>query len=192
MQTPNIGEKGIESIRIDGMRIDELPMVAAAHAKQQLPLALETARQNRVNDIKSRYPTQNCGYLIGRINEARNNIDRMRGQIRKTRASIKEYYVQIRECRGKPTLRDLEPQFAEIAASDLTTSEKKEKIHQLRSQPLAPYDVEAMLQQIEQFDEYIEKLTDVIATEHESIAEMTGVLALCEQRDRELKSIAAG
>lgn len=175
----NIGETGLESIRIGGMQIDNLPIAEAADVKAQMPEAEKTQRENKIADIRKSHPTQRVGYLKGRINEAEDNIERMRQQKARNLDDISSYTSQISLCQHRDSAIDL------IPAED---PKRAEKISTLYKQ-FPPYNVEKMKQQIKQFNEAIVRFDDVIAREYKDIAEMRELLGLCERRDLLLRNL---
>jgi len=174
----NIGEEGIDSIRVGGMPINNLPMVPLAHAKVQMADVRKTQHQNKVNNVKAKYPSQKVSYLDSRIVECRENITRIQNMYSENNEKIMEYTSLIMACK----LRD-----AEITA--LPESPDKKQIVKEKFLKVPPYKTEAMHQQIKQFQEAMERCTEVIAQEYDSIAEFNEVLGLCKQRDLELRNL---
>jgi len=179
--TSNIGGSGVESIRIGGMKIADLPIAEHHSAKTQIPLAEDTERQNKINDVIVSSPKQRVDYLESRIIECQQNITRVGEMKLQQQAIISDYNSQISLCK----FRDKE--IEKIAEDD---SERDSKIKELFKQ-FPPYKVDAMEQQIVQSAEAIERAEDVIAQEYDSIAELREVLALCQQRDTTLRSLGA-
>jgi hypothetical protein len=66
--------------------------------------------------------------------------------------------------------------------------EDAEKIKQLLKQ-YPPYNIQALEDQINQFEQSIKRCDSVIDKEYDSIAEFTKNLALVQQRDLELKAL---
>lgn len=178
-RTDNIGQEGIDSIRIDGQKINDLGMVPLAHAKMQMAEVRKTARQNKINGIKAKYPTQRTAYLESRIKECNENISRMQGM-------TTQYQDKMREYTGLITLCEIREK--EIARIPEDAPDRDERIKEWM-QRVPPYKIDAMKQQITQFQESIDRATEVIAQEYESIAEFNEVLGLCRQRDLELKNL---
>lgn len=174
----NIGEEGIDSIRIGGMPINSLNMVPLAHAKIQMAEVRKVQLQNKINGVKAKYPSQRVNYLDSRITECRENITRIQNMHEENNEKIMEYTSLIMACK----MRDME-----IAA--LPESPDKKQIIKEKFLKIPPYKVDAMHTQIEQFKETIERCTEVIAQEYDSIAEFNEVLGLCKQRDLELKNL---
>lgn len=211
--TSNIGIGGIESIRIGGMQIKDLPMVASAHAKMGLPLALDNARKQKIKDVLKIYPTQTVPYLKSRIKEAQENVNDQTVFKQGIAKKIALYEGQKNSTEyGKEQLALLDPdgkiaqRMGRIGASRILAEQAGEEFEPPVVEPevvaayeqiksirakYPPYDREAMEVQIEQFREAILKADDVIKQEYESIAEFTGHLSLCQQRDQELKALGA-
>lgn len=177
----NIGVEGTASIRIGDMQICDLPIAESAIDKQQLPLAEDVERQNKINNILAGYPTHRISYIESRIHECEVNIMRIGQMKTEQSAMISEYTGQITLCK----FRDEE--IARIAEDD---PEKDAKIKDLFKR-FPPYKVKAMNQQIVQSTETIERGDEVIASEYKSIAELREVRALCEQRDIKLRHLGA-
>ena len=174
-EVSNIGETGVASIRIGGMKLDTLPIAEAAIAKQQWPEKHAEEVRNKIEDILGRYPKPRVDYLTGRIWEAQDNIKRVKQLKVDQEKMISDYSVHINLC----DYRDRE-------IDKLDPVLDKKEIRELKLK-YPPYNVKAMKQQIEQCKEALIRCDVVVDTEHASIAEMTGVLALCNQRDAELK-----
>ena len=210
-QTSNVGEVGIKSIRIAGMRIEDLPMVPGAHAKMQLPLAIDNERKQRIKDVVKKYPHQKVPALEAAINECNENIRRQTNYKAELAKKIAEYEgLKSYGDYGKQQLEALDPGgkiaafFGQIGAEQHRAREEgrepdipdvSEEEYAVYEQIKAirvnypPYDREALEKQIEQFREGIAKADEVIATEYKSIAEFTGVLTLCRIRDEELAGL---
>lgn len=170
-----VGESDIESIRIGGKKLTNLDMVPAAHAKQQMPVVLKTDRENKIGAIKAKYPKQSALYLRSRITECEENVKRIMGFRDEQSQKISEYKGLIMMC----GIRD-----NTVAALD--PEKDKDQIKTLKLQ-VPPYNIAAMEQQIIQFKEAIERSDKVIKQEYDSIGEHKEIVALCDQRDLELK-----
>lgn len=179
--TDNVGISGLNSIRIGDMLIEDLPIAEGAIAKQQLPLAEDTERQNKINNILVGYPTQKVSYLEGRIRECEVNIARINEMKVQQQKMISDYTTQITLCKYRDD---------EIDRIEHDDPEREEKIKNLLKR-FPPYNVEAMQQQINQSTEAIDQADGVIAQEYASIAEIKEVKALCEQRDLKLRNLGA-
>ena len=180
-KSDNIGVTGVESIRLNDMKIEDLPIRENAIAKHQLPLAEDTERQNKINNIIAGYPKQRVSYLESRIAEADVNIRRINEMKVQEQARISEYTAQISLCKYRDK---------EIAKIEENDPEREAKIKQL-FKDFPPYVVEKMEQQIKQSTESIERADEVIAQEYKTIADLREVKALCEQRDIKLRHLNA-
>lgn len=178
----NIGEIGVESIRIRGKKIENLPLGQGNEAVAGLAAARAAERLNNINTINADYPKHRIDYLLSRINECRENITRINNTIGQQSTMINDYKGHIGLC----TYRDKEMAKLEDA-SKLTLGEDdyKAQIKDLKKR-FPPYNVDAMNKQIVQCNEAIERCNDVIKQENDSINEFEGVLALCRKRDIEL------
>lgn len=179
MQESNIGETGIQSIRIGGMRVVDLPMVPAAAVRFQMPLVEDGQRQNRVETILASSPKQKVLYLESRIREAEANIFRVNQLKSDSQKMISEYSASISLC---------EHRDKEIIKIDDDDPDKSEKIKELNKQ-FPPYNVKAMLQQNIQSQETIDRCDDVVGQEYTSIAELRGIMGLCQKRDVDLQNL---
>jgi len=189
-RTSNIGEVGVSSIRIDGMRIEDLPMAPNAHAKQGIPLALDLERQQKIENIVARFPKPSILYLESRVTECKENIVRVAKLKGDCKAGIIDYRGLIKKCEGKPTLRELQSEISEIAATEKSFEEKKSLIHELKK-TAADYEPSALEEQIEKFEESIVRCDQVLQQENDSIAELKLVIGKCQIRDLELRNLGA-
>ena len=181
MITKNIGISGVDSIRIGDMRIEELPIAENAIARQQIPLAEDVERQNKIKGILVGYPKQKVDYLKNRIVECEDNIVKIGEMKSQQSVIISEYTSQITLCK----FRDKE--IAKITEDDENRDSKIKELFK----DFPPYQVDAMEQQIKQSGEAIERADGVIAQEYSSIADMRELKALCEQRDLKLRNLGA-
>lgn len=184
-ERPNIGEVGIKSIRIGGMKIQDLPIAELAHAKQQLPLAIDQQRLNKVRNVVKRYPTQRCDYLRSRITECEENIQRIKGVRGQQQKMIQDYQGHISMCE----YRDRE--VAKLGEMDLPEETLRINVKDLEKR-FPPYNVEKMQQQIAQCEEAIVRAEDVVGKEYGSIAEFRELLGKCELRDIQLRNLGVG
>ena len=74
----NKGTTGLESIRLNGMKIDNLPIAEGAHTKAQWADIQEADKQNTITNIRAKYPTQTVAWVTGAIREAEDTINRVR------------------------------------------------------------------------------------------------------------------
>ncbi len=178
----NIGVTGIESIRIGGATINNLPIAETAIVNQQMPEVIETDRQNKINAVKEKYPKQSISWLDGAVNECEATIKNVQRLISEQSVMINEYSGYISLCDHRDRM------IAKIEEKGGDASEIKEQIKELKIQ-FPPYDVNAMKQQIVQCNEAIERSNDVISQEHESISKLRELKSKCIKRDIELKSL---
>jgi hypothetical protein len=172
--TSNIGKTGVDSIRIGGMKLDDLPMAEAAQAKAELPKFIEQERLQKIANIKAEYPPQTTAFLDSSIKACEENIVRV-GQMRdRENALISEYVSIITMC-----------QYRDKQIAKLTDEGEIKEL--LKEFP--PYKIDALQQQIIQSTESIERADSVIAREYKDIAEFKELTGLCHQRDSKLKNL---
>jgi len=171
----NLGLTGIDSIRLNGMKLDALPIAESAIAKQQWSEVQAMDIKNKINSILGRYPKPSVAYIDGRIIECQDNIKRIKKFKSDQDTMINEYSMHIRMCVHRDT---------EI--SKLDQVDDMDEIKRLKLQ-YPPYDIIAMEQQIIQCREAMIRCDDVVDEENNSINTLYGVLSLCKQRDEELK-----
>jgi hypothetical protein len=173
-ETSNIGKSGVDSIRIGGMIMDDLPMAEAAQAKEELPKFIEQERIQNIANIKAEYPKQSVEYLNACINESEDNVRRVSEMRGKETGLINEYTSIISLC-----------EFRDRKLSETTNTDE---IKQLKKD-FPPYNVGAMQQQIIQSTESINRADTVIAKEYTDIAQYRELIGLCHQRDKKLKEL---
>lgn len=173
----NIGQIGIESIRIGGMTLDTLPMAEAAITKQQWAAKEADQKRQEVENILAESPHQKVDYLESRVVECTENIKRIRSLKDEQQKMVDEYTAQIGLCAHRDK---------EIAKLDPASAFDKDKIKELKKQ-FPPYNVVEMQKQIDQCREAIKRADSVVDQEHLSIAELKEVAALCRQRDKKLE-----
>lgn len=179
----NVGEVGLTSIRIGGMKIQDLGFVEMAHVKQQIPLMLDTERKNRIEDLISKFPHHRVDYLQSKIKESKENIVRVRDMIDEQKKLITDYQKEIALC----NFRDNE--ISRINGDlSLGSDEKREQVKALKKK-FPPYDVQAMKQQIIQSGEAIDRGEQVINREAVDIEQHAHLLGMCEIRDEEFKKL---
>jgi len=181
----NVGQMGIESIRLAGRRIEDLPIAEGARAKLELPVSIETERKNRIEDICRRYPKHRLDYLLARIRECRGNIEKVSNTRDEQNQMIGEYRGHISMCKHR------DEEMARIKADDGIGYEAKQELIKSIKRRFPPYDVAAMEQQIAQCKEAILRCEKVIATEHASINELQVLVSRVKERDVELGKLAA-
>ncbi len=175
---------GVDSIRIKGQAINELPLGTGNEAKAGLKAAVTQERINKIEAINSKYPTLRIDYIDSRVNECLENITRIQGTMAEQTTMISEYkgHISMSKHRDK--------EIEKLIVSEFSQEEQDEKRKALFKQ-YPPYNIAAMEQQIVQCKEAIERCNNVIKAEHDSIAEFTEAKALCKQRDTELAQYGA-
>ena len=158
MKDDNIGQTGLESIRFDGLKLENLPLGQGNEAKVGLKEFLQTDKETKKNNIIAKFPKHKIKYL---------------------KTQIRDY--KIKEKRIKKNKKKL-------TQCDKDSISGKEKIKEINRKYL-PYDVEALEQQIVQFEEGIDRCDNTIEQDHNSIVQIERVLALVEQRDKEVRGI---
>ena len=167
----NIDVIGVNSIRLNGQRVEELPLAERASALQQLPLAYDAERQSEIESVLARYPKQDIAAIQARIQEAQDNIHRITKMLGNQRDMINNYNHIKNMCK----LRDKELSFYPEDGP-----ERNEKIREWNIQ-LANANTSAYMvyddmikfdEQIEQCEDSIKKAEDVIERERNDIRMM--------------------
>lgn len=172
----NIGQTGPGSLRINGQRIENLPIAEAAGAIPQLPNLLEDERQNKIEAIKARYPRVSVEYARAKIKEARGCQLQYKLLRQEVELRIGEYRVLVAQC--------------EMRDTDLKNATDQQTVLEIRKKyPL--YQIKALQTQITIDQENLKRYDDVIDREQESIIEFTEALTLVQRRDAELKALGA-
>ena len=144
-----------------------------------MPAIHENERENQVNQIKGRYPTQTVAWIDGAIRGCEATLKNVRRLVGEQRTMIDEYTGLISLCRH----RDKE-------LMKLHNIDDADKIKALKKEfPL--YNVQAMRDQIQQCNEALYRADGVIDAEHKSISELRALRIQCDARDRELKALGA-
>ena len=99
----------------------------------------------------------------------------------KTEKDIDLYNASINQCKFRDD---------QVLAID-PDSPNKDKIKRELFLKYPPYNIVKMKEQIENFKVTIQRADEVIQNENDSIAEMTGLKATCEQRDKLLRALNA-
>ena len=180
--------KGVESIRIKGREIQDLPLGQGNEAKAQLPMAIEDERLGAIETVNAEYPTHRIDYLLSRIKECEENKTRMNGTIDQLNTMTSEYTGQIKMCEHRDN--EIYKLNKGHGSNGITTQVRDDGIKALKKQ-YPPYDVAAMRQQIVQNNEGIERCRKVIEAEDKSIKEFSEVHSLCKVRDKELAKLGA-
>ena len=175
--TSNVGETGVESIRLGGHKIENLPIRERHLALDQMPKVNAMSRKGQIDNIRARYPKQSIAWVDGTLRECDNNLVRIRDFIGEQEKMTNEYMGQISLCKHRDK---------EIAKLD--PEKDIDAIKKLRLQ-FPPYNVEAMQNQIKQNREAVNRADVVIDTEHNSIAELKALHKQLEERDRKLKTL---
>lgn len=176
MQDRNINKEGLDSLRINGRKLENLPLGQGEKAMQGLPAFLKTDKETKENNVKAKYPKVSQDYCRAAMKETNDNIKRIKGMKAGLKVKITEYSQLI---------KDSYKRDAEIESCKVQSPDDAQKIKDLMKQ-YPPYNLEALETQIKQFEESIERCNSVIEQEFASIAEITRVLALVQQRDLEL------
>ena len=176
--TSNIGETGVKSIRLAGMKVEDLPLPMAARVMPQIALAEDTERQNKIANVIKKYPTQRVDYLEGRIAECKHSMEGMNTLLLNEQQRIQEYQGHIEMCKHRDRM-----------LAKLDPVEDAEEIKQLKRQ--FPYLIDRLEAQIVISNESIARFQEVVRREAHDIEELGGVLALARQRDVELKALGA-
>lgn len=171
----NVDQTGVDSIRLRGMKVDELPIAESAITKQQMPMVYANDRENKIANIIAKYPKQTVDWVKGAIRECQDNIGRIRNLVTEQRKMINDYSGHISLC---------EHRDREISKLDLDKDAEEIKSLKLR---YPPYNVGAMEQQITQCNEAIERSDRVIDEEHNSVSKLRELIQQCMLRDAELK-----
>jgi hypothetical protein len=171
----NEGKLGIDSIRLGGMAIDELPIAEGAITAAQMPAVREADRKNTVENIRAAYPKQSCAWVRGAIRECESTIKNVRGLKEDQQKMIDEYSGHISLCH-----------FRDSEIERLDPEKDADEIKRLKIK-FPPYNVKAMKQQITQCKEAIVRADIVIDKEHADISKLKELLTKCQQRDAELK-----
>ena len=178
MDRRNIGQKGPESIRIDGLPIEQLPLGLGNEAKAGLKGFLETHKETQQNNIAAKFPQHKLPMLRAQVKECRGNIKRIKNFKTDLKGKIAEYRELIKSTNKR------EEELAKIDPED------KELLKKTRL-ALPPYNIDALNQQIVQFEEGIDRCDDVIEQDYNSITEIEKLIGLVEQREKELKSVGS-
>lgn len=179
MKDSNIGQKGAKSIRLDGMKIENLPLGQGNEAKKGLVKYLKTEKDTKRNHIRGKYPKHNLSYLKARLNECHANIERIKNFKVEQKNLITQYRRLIKETQNRDGI---------LAEYSENTPEHKAKRKELCLR-YPPYDIDALYAQIVQFEEAIDRCDTVIEQEYASITEIEKILSLVEQREKELKNV---
>ena len=188
MKDSNQGEVGVESVRLNGSKLGHLPPHQGWQAQLQIPEALKAELDQQVQNILARYPRTTKEYLESRLRECRTAIKDFK-RVKKEKAQAVKDMVNLAKCVGGKTFKDIELELYAIGErEDLSFEEKKALIKEKR-QGVSEYDRDALYEQVQQFQEDIERLDAAIESETDSIAELNSTLGKIEVRDAELKAL---
>jgi len=165
---------GIESIRLGGMTLDELPIAEGALTKQQMPSVINAYKDNTIVNIKAKYPKQTVAWIDGAIRECEDSIRNIRKLKDAQHKMIGEYTGFISLCKHRD--------------NEIKKTDSEERIKELKVL-FPPYNVMAMKTQIQLCNEAIYRSDNVIDKEHESISELRELRVKCAKRDEELKAL---
>jgi hypothetical protein len=179
-EVSNVGQVGIDSIRIGGMTLQTLPIAETAITKEQWPQVEANAKRQEIEDILAEHPKQTIRYLQSRVNECNETIANIQNLKVDQSAMISDYTTHIGLCK----FRDKE--IAKLEKMDIDAEDRRVRIKELKI-AYPPYDVKAMEAQIVQCKEAIERSDSVIKQEYDSIAELKEVITYCKIRDEKLK-----
>lgn len=192
----NIGQTGVESIRLNGCKVEDLPIAEAARVQPQIALAHDTERKNKIAGVLKKYPTQRVDYLEGRIREAKHSQESMANLALAEQQRIMEYQGHIEMCkhRDREIARlqadtALVGSYPQTATLTLLQEDADAAIKALKIQ--FPYVIDRLEAQIEISQASIERFNKVVQRESHDIDEMGQVLGLCKQRDLELRNLGA-
>jgi len=166
--------KDEDSVRIGGMKVDQLPFGARERTIPQMEKVRKNERQQKIDGIKAGAPKQSVAYCEAKVREAKANQKKIQDMRDKAKEDIHSYKMYITQCN-----------FRDDMLKDETD---KEVIRKLKVQ-YPPYNVEAMETQITQFEDTITNCDKVINEEIEAIRVLAGLQTLCEQRDAKLKAL---
>ena len=173
----NIGKTGVDSIRLGGMKIDNLPIREGALTAEQMPAKWAEERDNKVENIRAKYPKQSAAWVHGAIRECEATITSVRGLKADQDKMISDYSGHISLCAFRDT---------ELARLD--PEKDKDEIKSLKLR-FPPYDVKAMKTQIRLCKEAILRSDIVIDKEHNDISNFKALLTKIGQRDHELREL---
>jgi chromosome segregation ATPase len=183
----NKNKTGVESIRLNGTLISRLPIAEAVNAAGQIPLALDAERQNNIEAVLKRYPSQSTAHIQSRIMEATQNITRITQMRKDQQTMIGDYASIVNMCK----IREKELSFYPDG------EERKDKIREwnltLANANTAAYmvyeDIGPFELQIAQCEDAIVKADQVLERERDDIRSMEQLIGELKARDNELKRL---
>ena len=171
----NKGVYGPDSLRLNGKKVDELPIAEARQVIDQLPMVNAMDRMNQIEDIKAKYPKQEVAWIDGAYRECNGNMHAVRDLAARTQQQIDEYMGHIALCKHRDKLIG-------------QANGDKIKLKEINAQ-FPPYNVKAMKQQIAQFRQTINRCNDVVDQEQTTMEELKTLRSKCVERDEKLKSL---
>lgn len=206
MSFDNEGVRGPASLRINGMKVSELPLALRTQLDQEIPAFIEQERKNRVNAIIARYPKVTLPYCESKVLESQQNLVRFAAARAATIVDMEKHQDLIRNNEGREN-DEVEAEVTELAASyveihwvdpelvnqetglpipgTLPFQQLRKKIKALNAQR-KPYDENALWGQIKLFQENLGRYDEASKRESESILEVRHVMMLIAQRDKEI------
>lgn len=97
----NTGQLGLESIRIGGVKIQELPIAESALAKSQMYLVESEAKQCAIKSVLKKYNLYDIPSLVNNIEQCDQNIKRFELAIGKERESKEECSIALALCKQR-------------------------------------------------------------------------------------------
>ena len=98
MKDKNIGLTGLESLRIDGMKIGNIPLGQGNEAREGLADFIKTERETLRNNIIAKFPKHKKDFLEAQVKECKGNIKRIKEFKQKLKSNIQEYRQLIKNC----------------------------------------------------------------------------------------------
>lgn len=175
----NIGQTGIESIRIANTQVNSLPFVAKEHAKRDMVKAFETEKENKVKAVEAKYPEESIAYLDGWIKEVNANIKSIQNLKVEQSNIVNDYTGHISMCKYRDE---------ELAKLDPEVPGDLEQIKLLKKR-FPPYNVEKMEAQIQMCRDSLQRCDDVIEKEFKTLSMLQERRTLCEMRNKELAAL---
>ncbi len=169
-----IGETGQPSIRLSGLKVEDLPWWIREGIKRQIALMVAEERKTRILEVLATHPTYRADYLKSKIEECRKNIKVVAAHKVREQGTVEEYSILIAQC----AIRDRELEGVEDPA----------KIKAIKKK-YPPYNVPAMETQITQCREAMKRCDEVIAKDRQSLEEIHAVRGQCQIRDSELRKL---
>lgn len=184
----NIDILGVDSIRLNGQVVSELPLAERANAIPQLPLAYDAERKSAIESVMARYPRQSIESIQARIKEAQDNIIRVSKMLSDQREVINNYNHIKNMCK----LRDKELSFYPDEGPERNAKIREWNI-QLAGANTDAYmvydDISKFDEQIKQSEDSMVKAEDVIERERNDIRNMEKLSGQIIARDVELKRL---